>query len=89
VVFVLLVFFLALLVPLAVAAGFLATLSTEAGAVCASSGKPAQLKLRLTRHPSQDFRQGKRNLKNILSALQSIKTMQIIYLALILKPVFY
>jgi len=87
--FVLLVFFLALLVPLVVAAGFLAALSAEAGAVCASSGEPAQLKLRLIRHPSQDFRQGKRNLKNILSALQSIKTMQILYLALILKPVFY
>jgi len=85
---VLFVFFL-VLVLLVVAAGFLAVLSAGAGAVCASNGEPVRLKLRLTRHPSQDLRQGKLNLKNILNALQSIKTMQIIYLALILKLVFY
>jgi hypothetical protein len=86
--FVLLVFFLAL-VALVAAAGFFAALSAVVGAVCASNGELARLRLRLTRQPSQDFRQGKSNLKNILNALLSIKTMQIIYLALILKPVFY
>jgi hypothetical protein len=58
-------------------------------AVCARSGVPAKARLRLTRHPSQYFLQGKLNLKHIPNALQSIKTMQIIYLALILKLVFY
>jgi hypothetical protein len=86
--FALLVFFL-VLVLLVVAVGFFAALSADVGVVCASNGEPARLRLRLTRHPSQDFRQGKLNLKNILNALQSIKTMQIIYLALILKLVFY
>jgi hypothetical protein len=88
VVFVLLVFFLALALPV-VAAGFLAVLSTGAAAVCASMGELAMVKLKLTSPTSHDFRQGKLNLKNILRALQSIKTMQIIYLALILKLVFY
>jgi len=86
--FVLFVFFLAL-VLLAVAAGFFTVLSTGAVAICASIGELAAVRLRLTSHTSQDFRQGKLNLKNILRALQSIKTMQIIYLALILKLDFY
>jgi hypothetical protein len=86
--FVWFVFFLALVLP-AVAAGFLTALSTGAVAVCASNGELATVRLRLTSHPNQDFRQGKLNLKNILHALQSIKTMQIIYLALILKLDFY
>jgi hypothetical protein len=88
VVFELLVFFLALVLLAVVAAGFLTALSAD-DAVCASSGEPAKTKLRLTKYCSQDFLQDKLNFKNILSALQSIKTMQIIYLALILKLVFY
>jgi hypothetical protein len=89
VVFLLLVFFLALVLLGEVAAGFLAALSAEVEAVCASSGEPPKTKLKLTKYCSHDFLQDKLNFKNILSALQSIKTMQIIYLALILKPVFY
>jgi hypothetical protein len=86
--FALLVFFLALVLP-AVVVGFLTALSTGAGAVWASKDELVTVRLRLISQPSQDFRQGKLNLKNILRALQSIKTMQIIYLALILKLVFY
>lgn len=87
VVFVLLVFFLALVVAV-VTTGFLAALFAGAATVCASSGEPAKTMLRLTTYCSQCLRQDKLNFKNILSALQSIKTMQIIYLALILKLVF-
>ena len=87
-VFFALVFFLVFAL-LVVATGFLTVVSAASVAVCARSGAPAKVKLRLTRHPSQDFLQGKLNLKHILNALQSIKTMQIIYLALISNLVFY
>lgn len=76
-------------VLVAAAAGFLSVLALVSASAWANDGELAAIKQRLKANPNQDLRQDKLNLKTILSALLSIKTMRIIYLAWILKPKFY
>ncbi|MDN3988621.1 hypothetical protein [Zwartia vadi] len=57
--------------------------------LCAKLEAPARAKLRLTKPAKPALRRGKKIPARIPSALISIKTIQIIYLARIVKPFIY